>query len=478
MSKKNISYRFFFNKLVIILVLFLVLSLGSIKLYLDYKSKPVSKENLQRFYEITKKDPLFYDPNMDIEFLERSVARLRQLDNQIMDMQKKYAKNGNKKYKDISFPQWRIWPEDFLSTLPFIHQRTKTFLAKPTAADAGSLLEAYEQAIKNYKKANETNIAFMESLFEATPEIKQRKILFAGSATTPEIVYNDFLLIRQNAQELQNEVERRKVCLYNGICTQLSEFQLTVDEKNIQKVPFAPLPQDLLSIDRQTETFVGPYWGTTDCFGRPQANESLSYPFYMKVHDENGKIFVKPQMSNTKFYEDYRGLTSFPAKVYGKMGITIRPHPEVNDYMCTDLRYVPTLFMEYLKDKKGITDALSQRTKIATFPYLIDHTLSFNDFLLYYPEYRKLPFDPFYLLLNRSAYALYFGTFSPGIWRLAQNPQFLLPEDFSYPQYRSSFIRYEDLIKEGFTPGEIQELNKLPKNKEVFLEKKDTKTFQ
>jgi hypothetical protein len=82
----------------------------------------------------------------------------------------------------------------------------------------------------------------------------------------------------------------------------------------------------------------------------------------------------------------------------------------------------------------------------------------------------KKSYDPLYLLINRSAYSLYFGTFSSSIWRIADMPTFLLKEDFTDISLRNGYTRYENLIAEGLSIEELKKLNSLPRVNEVYRE--------
>src|SRR3989344_608667 len=387
------------KRLSIILVVILTVILG----FYYYRTHHIYKENLDKFYSITKEDPLFYDPNTDAYFLKKTALELKEMDDAILS-----ANPKNK--KENTYPlNWRLWPEDFLLNLSDIHLKTKDFFKKDNTESAVALLKAYEESVRNYKKSVELHIKALENIFAEEPTIKDRKILFLGSATTPQIVMNDFLLIHKNALRLEEEIAYRSRCLYWGACKNVNSKYSTDRNEKSKTIIFKPLSRSILGIDYNDRVY-GPFWATTGCFGFTQNNLPYKHPFYVvekKLKKSEG-IFIQPMMTNDKYYISYEKSKTPIAEMYRARNISIKTHPEVNDYLCTDLRYIPDLVMQYLKARKGIDNKLSNENRIVTLPYIIQHTLSFSDYPNYLISYNK----PLYLLTTRTSYSLYFGTFS------------------------------------------------------------------
>lgn len=455
------------NKLFLTLFFIVVFSIGIVILW--YPSVLLDIP-YKEFYSMTKNDPLFSDASMDVSFLQESANKLKKIDDEILQTNEKFQENLSEKDRNIFPKGWRLWPDEFLLTLPSIHEATNTFLTFPTKKNATALLKRYEQATQFYKKGIQLHIEAMETVLKRRPEVRAKNILFLGSATTPEIVLNDFKLIQKNAEALEKEIEHRKQCLYHGLCSAKRTPPSNTSTQKVIDVPFLPLKLTILGIDEDTEIVTGPYWASTGCFGFADDGSVYNHPFYIKVRKtENEKTFLKPLLSNTKYYLDYRSIPKIPsAKINLNQGIEIRPHPEVNDYLCTDLRYLPELIIQYLNESKKITNNYSRKNKLVTLPYLLQHTLSFSSFLIDESRYRKKPLDPLYLLVDRSAYSLYFGTFSPAIWRVVNTPTFLIQKDFRDVVIRSGYKEYKDLISDGMNDEEIAELNNLPRIDEVY----------
>jgi len=453
------------NRFLILLTAVLLIGILS---WLVYALK-IQQLNTTRFYDLIKQDPLFYDQATDVLLLTQLTQELRNLDDQILKYDSEYRKKEGNEYTDIYPEGWRLWPQDFLATLSPIHEATELFINNPTKENGQKLLAWYEQASVGYKKAIQLNIEVLENVLDMNPNLRTRLILFLGSATTPEIVLNDFLLILKNAQQLENEIKERKKCLNSNLCPNLAE-KISERYENAITISLEPLKKSILGINKNQQVF-GPYWAQTNCFGF--TSEGIyKYPFYAVEKKAKGsdEIIVDLMLANTKYYRDYRQVPNQAvAKLWLKRGVTIRPHSGLSDYLCTDLRFLPELYLQYLQEKGKLTDQ-SLTSKISTMPYLIQRTVTFSYFLVDELTYNKKPFDPLFLLIARSAYSLYFGTFSDSIWRLTESPTFLLDQDFTDSMIRGGYIKYQDLVSEGMSDQDIEKLNLLPNVHQMYQE--------
>jgi hypothetical protein len=107
--------------------------------------------NLSRFTEITKNDPLFYDPYMNTQHLQSSILDLKDIQDKILTgEQQAFRKSG----LEYPYPEgWNIWPVDFLDTLPQINTITKNYLKNPSLPRAIQLLNLYRVAVRDYRTA-------------------------------------------------------------------------------------------------------------------------------------------------------------------------------------------------------------------------------------------------------------------------------------------------------------------------------------
>ncbi len=455
MTKKTSNYIITKSKyLFVILIIFAVVIINNLITY----------NNIEKFKEITIKDPLFYSPNMNGKQLAFTVEKLKKIDDEIL-LENQKAPNYNNDINNIYPHGWRIWPDNFLKTLPEIDLTTKKFIKNPTYQNGEKLIALYAISVNEYKNAININIKSLKTVLDNNPKLTNKQIIFLGSATTPKIVLNDFLLIAKNADELEKEVKSRTYCLKFGKC----DLKITYAKplKKGVKVDYKPLPDEILGINRKTSKVYGPYFATTGCFGLSDG-KPYSLPFYVVEKGESkDKLLVKPMLTNTKYYRDYKDISSrSPSNLITNSGITIRPHPETNDYMCTDFTYYPQLIMQYLKEKGQIKKDSSNN--LEALPYIINNALNFNTYLVYNIKYSQKAYPPYFLLTVRSAYSIYFVTFSKAVWRLPQSPQFLIPQDFSEYMPESMYLTYEDLVKKGMSNEEIIKLNSTPRINDIF----------
>lgn len=447
------------NKNIIIFTFAALIILSSI--FVNKKLNLISQTNLIKFHSLTSNDPLFYDPNTDLNHLNSALQSLKKLDDETVQVNSSYLDAEPNNYKFNVFPKgWTIWPEKFLATLPQIHELTTEFLAKPTPRKATELLDNYERATKQYKNAIDLNIQAMETFLSRSPEFKKESkyIVFLRSATTAQIVLDDFMVIRKNAQALEREIIERKKCLYNGLCLKKVMNEPFINDKDSVKITFKPLPDKILDIDRSKDIVFGPYYASTGCFLFTEDQKSYNHPFFV-VEKGNGlrNGLIMPMLTNTKFYQDFRSQPEQATSLmWREHGYLIRNQEAINDYLCNDLRYVPLLYLNYLTEKRGANSSLSTRNVFSVLPYLADRSALGTYLLLYYKENKK-PQNPLYMLVNRSAYSLYFGTFTSRIWRLPYSPTFLIKKPVSkFPEINVSF---EDLIAQGYSHDKIAKFN-------------------
>ncbi|OGL63213.1 hypothetical protein A3E97_03585 [Candidatus Uhrbacteria bacterium RIFCSPHIGHO2_12_FULL_47_12] len=427
----------------------------------------ISESNLKSFRELTAADPLFYDPATDVKFLRESVREMQHADDLILYVDSLYRSSGPPKYRDV-FPEgWRLWPDEFLAVLPAIHETTNDFLAAPSPEKASALLDLYIQATKHYKTAIMLHFEAMEKIFATDPAKKYITIAFFGSGTTPEIVRNDFLLIQKNAYALEEEVELRKKCLYRGQCS--LPVAPRQQEAAAVQIPFQPLPSEILGIDPAGTDVIGPYWERTRCFGASEDKLPLSLPFYLKIDRSAATRHARivPVLANTKYYIDY---TQFKNKAGAPAlnlaaGIQIKPHGATYDYTCTDLTYLPRLIKKYLATLNVADELRPTGGILATLPYLIQGTVKVKDRLIYDPLITKQAWHPLNFIITRSGYSIYFGTFTSRVWRLNEQPQFLLSQKV---KFRHGFVTYDDLLERGWSRQEIINLNSLPPTEELL----------
>src|SRR3989338_7355727 len=76
------------------------------------ENRGISEENLQKFYELTKSDGLFYDPNLDTKLLKEAVSDLKNTEARVLAANRPFQSKGD---KEILSKDWHLWPVDFLN---------------------------------------------------------------------------------------------------------------------------------------------------------------------------------------------------------------------------------------------------------------------------------------------------------------------------------------------------------------------------
>lgn len=438
-------HNLFNKKFVVFLILMGTSSFVAISII--YPSLPrVSSKNLEKFRDLTATDPLFYDHATDTEFLLNSATEMKKADDTFLAIDSRLRRRGDKRFRDVFPKNWRLWPDEFLATLPYIHIATEQFLKSPSVEGAIVLIDWHERAARLYKKAIDIQLIAMNNVRQRDPKTWEKTIVFLGSGTTPEIVYKDFFLIRKNAIKLTEEIAQRKRCLYFGSCD-IGNWKFKIENfaKDTAFVPFNPLPYEILGI-KKSDKVEGPFWAPTPCFGRTDNGQPFNHPFFVvEVENKNngGKSRKHVLLANEQYYHDYSTSASEAISTAPKYESPLRRQAATNDYLCTDLRYLPSLFSK-------------SSNKLNALPHLIQNTLANVWILNAQQRLKKQAFHPLYLLINRSAYSLYFVTFSPAIWRIADMPQFLLRENVNV---RKGYMTYHDLISRGVSHEDILRLD-------------------
>lgn len=430
---------------------------GVLLLWSLFYTPPVSSENLQHFYDLTKNDPLFYDPATDAEFLRKTVAVLKKKEEIFLSVNEQFLPA---EWKSVYPDGWRLWPIEFLALLPAIHEVTEALLENQTAESAVRLVELHESTARAYKKSIDMHKEALYNFLRIEPDRLRRRFRYIKTATTPEIVLSDFALIQKNADALEKEIKQRKFCLFYGRCPKARiNSPSNQTDGGARQVELRALPSEILAQDDRFGVFkelAGPYWAATPCLGRAEDGNMLAQPFFVNLSESegSGRTILTLVFANDMFYRDLAAVE--PSKFYAaarlNYGISYNTQRPSAYYMCSDLTYYPEVLAAYFKDVEEL-DSLSEKNKIFTLPYFIDFLSAHsNTRLIYRSIYSKKSLDPSYLVLNLSAYSLLFGSFSPAIWRINEQPQYTLRYNIDL---QPSLLSYNDLLERGLSFDEI-----------------------
>lgn len=397
-----------------------------------------------------------------------AVRQLKDVEDTVLSINKEYLPS---EWKNIYPDEWRLWPTDFLAILPSIHTATKDFLNHPTHANAEQLIKLYEKTARDYKKAIDLHLVALNNFLEIYPDRRERRLRYIRVATTPVIIKKDFELVQDNAQELIDEIGRRKTCLSYGLRCPIPRKN-TISKNTpseAQKIPLKALPLEIMTNWRHGTPIerAGPYWVTTPCLGYSSEGKLLSQPFFMVIlKSENGsRNVLMPAFANEMFYHDLNfGTTTRALAMEHQYGYSYTTQHPSTRYMCPNLTYYANVYAEYLK-ASGHLDSDSDN-KLFTLPYIISRLASNQmDALVFGSRYSKKSPNPLFLLINESIYSLFFGSFSPAIWRVDGQLQFLLPRNF---ETQPALVSYPDLLKRGLSQEEILSIHHQESRNEIY----------
>ncbi len=403
---------------------------------------PRKEIGLKRFYEITKADPLFYDPSIELDKFDNAVTDLSISEKNFRNTYQKYLETKDEK---IFSRDWELFPIDFLKELSTTIKKTDKFLKEPTFFKASGLLQAYKRSTTSYKKNAELQLMAISNLIKANPSILKRKIHFLGSATSLEVVKSDLELILENTAALETEIAAREKCLYSEECAETinnppeKEFVQTLDETN----------QALLSVDLLRPPYgygkiLGPYFLKSGCWGWEQDKIGKLEPkiqaFYL--FEKNGKI--TPKLATEIFYIDYKALEASwkTAELFLERHVRFQEQSATNDYRCPDLTYLPRLYA-----------AAYHRTILWGLPYLIERVASTLEFLTLDQKLLKTSSDNLYILSSRTDYSLLFLPYAKTVWRIEKTPQYFIKENIPLDR---GFETHRGLLAKGMSDENLK----------------------
>ncbi|MCL5439247.1 MAG: hypothetical protein M1268_04685 [Patescibacteria group bacterium] len=430
---------------------------------INYNQKQQVKQ-LVYFYLLTKEDPLFISPDLDISGLKNAVNGLRTVEDTFTTNHSKYP---------------HLFPTSFLSSLDTVKQAEGQFLAKPGDISAENLLITYKQAAQKYQKDSSD---FIKTIKNHQNEIPQGNLVFLKSVSSKKIILSDLNLLEKNASALKAEVDKRAGCLSSGAgCYRPAAAFIKPANSPIIQSPPKILSSSLLFVGTDNEekkTINGPYLATGACFGSAE-----EFPYYVfkkrdfRLEAEENTFLGLKLASNNYFRHVARNgwENDFPK------GYEWFWQRETMNYLCPDLSFEPRLatldyFIQTYRQKpllNGVGPAGSleksffsssmpsyqQASYLSTYyaffynnvsdqdskEKLLQRYLIINRQLSNFPMViKKIIYEWNWLFaanrksqiinesnllssfyLPRSAWSLTYLTFSPSVWRLSEKPKFI-----------------------------------------------------
>lgn len=432
---------------------------------------------LDGFTELTKNDPLFYSPFFDaaaftsaIENLEKSERVLKKT---VLDNLATISAAYGPEYAQL-IRNHPLFPTDFLKLLPSLSQATETFLANPTARNARKLLTRYDDASQAYAK----NALSMKQAFDVidarVPDDYPLMYFFTDSATSLDIAQRDFDLIYKNSLALKQDIEERKACL-SGKTPCLVADQKTIDTQVIartQPVTNTTKNTDFilknLPLANTDRTIAGPYTISSSCWDSPDGNHDL-YAIYSTKNDATS---VLPKLANQNYYRmvPKNAMDKIGKAVIDK-GLSFYNQPEATTYECTDLTFYPKLLtLDFMHNQ--VKNGAVTNDEIATslnyahlwnnqFGLMAPALQSLADFTNLLETSQRASHDfvlsPQFLFITRSAYSLTYLPFADSVWRIEENPEYLITrENYNRMNAPKAFQTLTQLQQAGFSDDVIK----------------------
>ena len=416
---------------------------------------------LEKFYELTKADPLFYDPTLELDKFNAAVSDREKAEENFLNTYKKYVRPEDAGILPSNF---QIFPLDFLKELSAVIKKTDEFLKEPTFLKASNLLQAYQESAAAYRKGAQLQLKAISRFSAAYPgRPLNQKVYLLGEATSLEIVKGDFELILENAAKLEQEIAERKRCLFKGACPPPLAGVKT-PEKNIAPGEARVLPLEIIAPEQTYEKALGPYFAKSGCWGWREETgrlEPKTHAFYLLVKE--GRIRL--ELASENYYMDHEAWKQQgwkPAEIFLELGVRYYNNPATNDYRCTDLTYWAEVFNEARQEffpgkKSDWQEQTANENKLWVLPYFFDNAARNLQILAWNQEIEKKAPSVHYLLTVRSDYSLSYLTQAKSVWRLETKPRYLLREEGFLPK---EFETYTSLKEKGFSDEAIKNFNK------------------
>ncbi len=388
------------------------------------------------FTKLTQADPLFYSPFLDQKTFAASIQELIQAEKDLKAItihnleqsKENYARSYIQLVRDTP-----LFPTDFLATLPTIAQQTEDYIANPTPSKARQLLTAYTEAQQAYEKAAAALVTTYADIDAHIPDDRPVYYFFTDSATSVSIAQRDFSLIYKNALALKDEITKRKNCLYNNTDCTIPEIQSAPIASGTTTVPMnknSTFIRENLPFGDTERAVQGPYPIQSNCW---ESTTKTPQPTYLIYSTKDNRTMVLPKLATQNYYR----LVSPQApdaisKKLTEMGLPFYSQVEGTTYECTDLTFYPEILTLDFIQKNGISSSTDLLTE-NKFGLLAPAFFALVDYTHILTTSQKISTDfvlsPQFLFTTRSAYSLTYLPFAQSVWRITEQPQYLLSQE-------------------------------------------------
>jgi hypothetical protein len=457
-----------------IILLSLVFSISAFAFFLVLTKEKKAILDLDGFYELTLRDPLFYSSFFDQKEFGKAIQGLAESESGL----KKILTEGENLRGQI-LEETDFFPKQFLENLGLIDQLTNEFLETPSAELAVNLLETYDAAAENYLQSASSLIEILEK-----GEMEEEMVtIFVDSATSFEIVKNDLLTIKENGYRLKEAVAERENCLIGKTdCRQLitnreNIFSPVLSGENPpagERMDFIKSTLPYASVEAEIK---GPYQIESGCW----QNSGFGHWLYLIYAEEDDRIMALPKLAEQNYY---RKVTSPPQtreqEILLERGLEFISQIETTTYQCPDLTFYPQILVMDFIDKQTENGQVAGEYWETELEYklLLENqfgllapainTISHHlDTLIRYSQtYGSTP-SLEYLLTARTAYSIFYFPFAKSIWRLDKELQYFLPEEEKLTaEIKKAHLTIDELRNLGYADKQIKNFHSAPQ--EIF----------
>ena len=453
-----------------------VLVIGGVVLAWYYSP---SVSDLESFVKLTEQDPLFYSPFMDYDQFITSINSLSEAETQLKETIIDSIKDDNANYTNTFvalYENHQLFPTEYLEQLAATTRLTDIFLAEPTPKKAKELIDNYEKTAAAYVEAAKSGVEVFKTIDSYMRSDRPLVYFFVGSATTKDIVQHDYQLIAKNATALQEEVERRRNCLFGkDPCKPIDNSSNTDDLLSTLNEEIPPensrtaFVKDTLPGAGREPQVRGPYKAKSSCW-----YDATEEPwFYLVYSKEPGySTLVMPKLSSQNYYRTVSASTTDPiGQAALDMNLSFYSQLETTTYECTDLTFYPDLLtIDFMADQIN-TENLTLEDISSNIKYsrLLENRFSFMapafEALASYTRLLEasqraessLVISPQFLFSTRSAYSLTFMPFAKSIWRIDDQPKYLVSdEQYGLLGAGTGYASYDELKEQGNSDEDIK----------------------
>jgi hypothetical protein len=304
------------------------------------------------FYQITKEDPIFMGPGLNIDRYNKSLENMERINSELKN--------------DVGLKD-DLLPISYLKETAEVLDKSNKFNNSVNFNYARDLLFSYKKTVKEYfnqsqglgKVINESNVPV--SIFNQ-----------AGGVTSKEIILSDIDKMSLNSKKLNKEIANRDRCLNIStfFCNRVIEEKFlgtSLKDNSDNNVDILAIEDISYPKDIGESIFSGPYKITSLCFKKENDIHDYEYLYVVENEGPNGKRNT-PRIATNNYYVKVGPGDDILSRTYRDNGFDWRFESMVNSYHCNDTSYHTDLAtINYFYKNYNNKNLFSDYNKIQNF---------------------------------------------------------------------------------------------------------------